>query len=243
MLFCLVLLLPCMVVAQPKANADAAYRAGDYQKAFKYYADAQKGGTAVETYYNMGNAHFRMGNYTEAIIAYQRALKLSPANDDILHNIEITSNKTVDRLPVETDVFIVKWYKSLVCSLPIDTWAVTALVTLAFSLICYLLYLFMENINVRRISFFSSVVLCLFFLFSVLFAYQQRRYLLTHDTGVVTVEMIGVKSSPTQKSGDAFVIHEGTSVTIADADIKGWYSIRLSDGRQGWVPSSSIELI
>ena len=95
---------------------------------------------------------------------YQRALKLSPANDDILHNIEITSNKTVDRLPVETDVFIVKWYKSLVCSLPIDTWAVTALVTLAFSLICYLLYLFMENINVRRISFFSSVVLCLLFL-------------------------------------------------------------------------------
>ena len=42
MLFCLVLLLPCMVEAQPKANADAAYRAGDYQKALKYYAEAVK---------------------------------------------------------------------------------------------------------------------------------------------------------------------------------------------------------
>lgn len=242
-LFCLAMLVPCTVVAQPKANADAAYRAGDYQKALKYYADAQKGGTSVETYYNMGNAYFRMGNYPQAMIAYQRALKQSPANEDILHNIEITANKTIDRLPVDSDLFFVKWYKAIVFSLSIDTWAIMALVTLALSLICYLLYLFMESINVRRVSFFSSVLLCVVFLLSLLFAYQQRSALLTFDKGVVTSEMVDVKSSPTKKAGSAFVIHEGTSVAVEDTDIKGWYSIRLSDGRLGWVPSSAVELI
>lgn len=242
-IICVALCMPALAVAQPKANADAAYRAGDYQKALKYYGDAQNGGTAVETYYNMGNAHYRMGNYPQAMIAYMRALKQSPANGDILHNIEIITNKTIDRLPVDTDVFIVKWYKAAVFVLPIDAWAVMALVALALALICYLLYLFMDSLNIRRVAFFSSVILSMVFLLSIWCAYQQRTILLTHDKGVVITEAVEVKSSPTPKSGDAFVIHEGTAVTIADDDIKGWYSIKLSDGRQGWVASSAIELI
>jgi uncharacterized protein YgiM (DUF1202 family) len=55
--------------------------------------------------------------------------------------------------------------------------------------------------------------------------------------------MVTVKASPTHKSSDAFVIHEGTSVNIKDSDIKGWYQIELSDGRQGWMPSASVEVI
>ena len=243
-LLCIMAILPPVAYAQPKANADAAYRAGDYQKALRYYADATKGGAvATETYYNMGNAHFRMGNYAQAMVAYLRALKQSPSNQDILHNIEITANKTIDRLPVDTDVFVVKWYKGVLCSIPVDAWAIMALAALACSLISYLLYLFMESITVRRTAFFASLFLGLIFLFAILFAYQQHRMLLTYDKGVVIQEMVAVKSSPTQKSSDVFTIHEGTVLTIDDADIEGWYAIHLSDGRQGWIQSSAVETI
>lgn len=229
--------------AQDKANADAAFRSGHYQKAITHYNAALKQGQSAETYYNMGNAYFRMGDYPEAMIAYQRAARLSPANSDIKHNIEITANKTIDRLPVSSDIFFIEWYKAFVCLLSIDNWAVISIVAFALSLICFLLYLFVQQIGIRRISFYSSVVLALTFLFSILFAWHQHKMLLAKDKGVVTAEMVTVKSSPTHKSSDAFVIHEGTSVNIKDSDIKGWYQIELSDGRQGWMPSASVEVI
>ena len=241
LVLCTLYLAPC--VAQDKANADAAFRSGHYQKAITHYNAALKQGQSAETYYNMGNAYFRMGDYPEAMIAYQRAARLSPANSDIRHNIEITANKTIDRLPVSSDIFFVEWYKAFVCLLSIDNWAVISIVAFALSLICFLLYLFMEQIGIRRISFYSSVVLALTFLFSILFAWHQHKMLLAKDKGVVTAEMVTVKASPTHKSSDAFVIHEGTSVNIKDSDIKGWYQIELSDGRQGWMPSSTVEEI
>lgn len=244
LLFTFYFLLPVRgVEAHDKANGDAAFRSGHYQKAITHYNAALKQGQSAETYYNMGNAYFRMGDYPEAMIAYQRAARLSPSNSDIQHNIDITANKTIDRLPVSSDVFFVEWYKAFVCLLSIDNWAVISIVAFALSLICFLLYLFVEQIGIRRISFYSSVVLSLTFLCSILFAYQQHGQLLSKDKGVVIAEVATVKTSPTQKSSDAFVIHEGTSVNIKDSDIKGWYQIELSDGRQGWMPSSTVEEI
>ena len=241
LVLCTLYLAPCG--AQDKANADAAYRSGHYQKAITHYNAALKQGQSAETYYNMGNAYYRMGNYPQAMIAYQRAARLSPANSDIQHNIEITANKTIDRLPVSSDIFFVGWYKAFVSSLSIDNWAVISIVAFALALIFFLLYLFVETISIRRISFYSSVVLTLTFLFSILFAWHQHKMLLAKDKGVVTAEMVTVKTSPTHKSSDAFAIHEGTSVKIKDADIKGWFQIELSDGRQGWLSSSSVEVI
>ncbi len=241
LVLCTLYLAPC--VAQDKANADAAFRSGHYQKAITHYNAALKQGQSAETYYNMGNAYFRLGDYPQAMIAYQRAARLSPANSDIKHNIEITANKTIDRLPVSSDIFFVEWYKAFVCLLSIDSWAIVSIVALALSLIFFLVYLFVEQIGIRRISFYSSVVLSLTFLCSILFAYQQHDQLLSKDKGVVIAEVATVKTSPTQKSSDAFVIHEGTSVNIKDSDIKGWFLIELSDGRQGWMPSSTVEVI
>jgi SH3-like domain-containing protein len=52
-----------------------------------------------------------------------------------------------------------------------------------------------------------------------------------------------VKSSPGGgTSKDLFVLHEGTKVRILD-QIGDWQNIELSDGRQGWLPASDMEII
>ena len=40
-----------------------------------------------------------------------------------------------------------------------------------------------------------------------------------------------------------FVIHEGHKVEIKDNSMHEWKEIELEDGKVGWIPASSIEII
>ena len=63
------------------------------------------------------------------------------------------------------------------------------------------------------------------------------------DYAIVMRPVSSVKSSPSAESSkDLFVLHEGTKVSILDS-VGKWYNISLSDGRQGWIPESDIEII
>ena len=63
------------------------------------------------------------------------------------------------------------------------------------------------------------------------------------DGAIVMRPVSAVKSSPSAESSqDLFVLHEGTKVKVLD-QVGNWNNIELADGRQGWIPSSDIELI
>lgn len=233
--------IPCM--AGVKADADAAYRVADYQKAIGLYNQELKEGLSADVYNNLGNCYYRMENMPMAILNYSRAHKYAPNNDNILHNLEIAQKKTIDRLPSESEMIFVRWYRGLHSVMTIDAWAYTALCALVLSTALFLIYLFAGNMPVRRVAFYTSVALLLYFFLANVFAWQRKVYLTTHDSAVVLSEMLVVKSSPSEKSPDACVIHEGTTFVITDRDIKGWYSIRLSDGREGWIMTKDIEEI
>ena len=96
---------------------------------------------------------------------------------------------------------------------------------------------------IRKVSFYACCLLFLAFCFSVLFAWNRKYILNSHDTAVVTVDSAPIKNLPTAKSPETAVIHEGTCIRITDKDMKGWYGICLSDGREGWIQSSAVELI
>jgi Ca-activated chloride channel family protein len=66
----------------PAWRGAAAYRAGDYAAAAQALRAAKGGGAA----YNLGNALAREGKYQDAIQAYDRALKLDPADADAKAN-------------------------------------------------------------------------------------------------------------------------------------------------------------
>ena len=60
---------------------------------------------------------------------------------------------------------------------------------------------------------------------------------------IVVSAVSPVKSSPgNDASRDLFVLHEGTKLKILD-EVGKWKNVELSDGRQGWVLSSNLEII
>lgn len=208
---------------------------------------------SAQDYFSAGNEAYRRCNYPQAMLNYERALKLAPLNEDVRHNIEITRGKTIDRMPAEGEVVFVRWYKGLVMSLNTDVWAYASLICIALALLLYLLYLFAGNMSVRKVAFYTSLALAICYIFTTFMAWQRNEAVSNHNKGVIMAEMVMVKSSPTQKSAETCIIHEGTVVKITDRDLmkgklsggkgKGWVGIALSDGREGWIEANTLEEI
>ncbi len=236
-------LLPVAGQTVTKDNADTEYKKGNYQQAIKDYEELLKGGVSADLYYNLGNAYYRTDNITRAIINYERALMLSPGDEDIRFNLQLARSKTIDKIAPESEMFFVTWYHALVNLTSVDNWARIAIVCIVMALLLLLVYLFAEAVNWRKVGFFGALTCFVVFLLANLFAYQQRDRLQNRREAVVIALSASVQKSPSDNSEAAFVLHEGTKVSVTDPSIKGWSGVRLADGREGWIQNDKLEEI
>jgi len=73
-------------------KAAAHYRVGDYEKSNKLLASPE----SSSGYYNKGNVLAKLGNYEDAIKAYDEALNMDPDNEDARFNRELV-NKALEQ--------------------------------------------------------------------------------------------------------------------------------------------------
>lgn len=243
LLILLGLLLPGTTIAANKDTADKAYITGDYQLAIKEYTQLLKGHKNALLYYNLGNAYYRTNDITHAVLSYERALQLEPGNKDIRFNLQFARSKTIDKIAEDNEMFFITWYKSCVNFTSVDNWAYISIIALIGFLAFLLLYLFSNKLLFRKGGFYASICFLCLFIVSMVFSYQQK-YNLQNSTGAIVISpSVSVYKTPTQNNASQFIIHEGTRVDIIDQGMKNWWNIKLADGREGWIPSSSIEKI
>ncbi len=71
------------------------YKSNQFQLAIDEYNKLVKQGfEGTSLYYNLGNAHYRLGKIGYAILYYEKALKLSPADEDVKHNLGTCKTKS-----------------------------------------------------------------------------------------------------------------------------------------------------
>lgn len=243
MLLLVALLLPLTANAVTKADGDNEYSRGNYQQAIRDYEELLKQTKSADLYYNLGNAYYRTDNITRAVLAYERALLLSPGDDDIRFNLQMARSKTIDKITPRSEMFFVTWYRALVNITSVDGWADIALLSMVLALILALVYLFASRMLFRKIGFFGGVAMLTLFLLCNLFAWHQHA-ILTERTGAIIVSSSAtLKATPTQQAKDNGVLHEGTRVDIIDDTMRDWKCVRLADGREGWLQSNKIEKI
>ena len=239
----LLMLVPMATHAVTKAEADSSYVEEHYQQAAQQYEELLKQGVSAELYYNLGNCYYRMDNMTHAVIAYERALLLSPGDKDIRFNLQMARSKTIDKITPESEMFFVTWYRALVNIQSVDAWARLALIALAIAIVLALAYLFAERIWLRKVGFFGALALLVVFVVSNLFAWQQKKAI-DHPTGAVIISSaVNIKSTPSKNGTDLFILHEGTRVTITDRSMRDWREVRVGDGKQGWLETKDLEEI
>ena len=150
---------------------------------------------------------------------------------------------TQDNIDVVPEFFLTRWMRSLCWLMPSTAWAVIGLVLLACALAAFLLLLLGGSAPVRRGAFVAALVSLLLSLSCLGLSFWQRADYAAEDSAIITRAVSTVKSSPSDSTAkDLFVLHEGTKVTVID-ELGSWLNIELSDGRQGWISSSDLEII
>jgi len=219
---------------EPAADPDtafttglAAYEKGDYTLARKNFTAAERTATSFALEYNLGNTCYQIGDQAGAILHYLRALVLNPRDPDARQNLALARQAL--NLSVPDPTFLDR----LSASLSVNAWA-WLLVLFGWAAL-YLLFL-------PRLWRWRGATPWLLFTLSVIISgvavtALAEAHLHSHD-GVVLHADSQFKLSPTTDSQAIGVLQAGEIAEALDQH-NGYYKIRTSDGRLGWISSLS----
>lgn len=225
-------------------SANQAYSEGRWADAAAGYAmisDASLESAAL--WCNLGDAWYKDGNIPKAILCYERSLKVDPSYGDARFNLDFLNSQIQDRIEPVPELILKTWMRKISYMLDSDAWAVCFLVLFGLTLAMVLLFLLAPSLSGRRAGFFTALATLLLSIGALSFSIWQKSEYTKADAAIVMRPVSSVKSSPSYEAAkDLFVLHEGTKVKVIDS-VGSWNNIELADGRQGWIPSSDIEII
>lgn len=228
---------------QLAAKAAKAFNNKQYAESISLYNKIiDSGYESYALFYNLGNAYFRNNENTMAILFYEKALKLAPNNEDIQHNIEVVNSKLTDKVEKVPELFYKRWWKSLLNLMDIDTLAIVNILLILFSLTFLALYISIQHMLVRKISFWAGLTLLFLFILGSVAISSRNHYVSEQHEAIVYTPTVNIKSSPDENSKDIFILHEGTKVALLDV-VAEWQEIRISNGSIGWIRSSELKKI
>ena len=224
-------------------NANKAYKEKRYQQAIKDYELLLRTQRTASLYYNLGNAYYRTGDLTKAILNYERAAKINPSDRDIKFNLRFVRAKLKDGFTDEDESFLMIWYKSIINVMSIDCWAILGIISIIIAIFGSLSYFFMSSVTIRKYGFYISAIGIVLFILSTIFAISRKSIIDDSNYAIVLSPIVYIKNSPNKTGTNEILLHEGTKVYIIDRTFKDWYKVRLSDNREGWLPIHSVEEI
>lgn len=226
------------------AEANRAYSDGDFRVAATLYDSLlQSGYRSAAIHFNRGNAYYRLNDYGPAILHFERALRLDPANEDIHFNLKLANLHTVDKVsPAGATLASATWQRLLHWQ-STRGWAISGIVLLWLVLGAGAVFLYARSIALRQTAFFSGVALLLAGTAFLLLGWQ--RWQLDHPPhpdAIILAPNAYVKAEPSQAATDLFIIHEGLKVTVTET-ADDWTRILVDGNKQGWVPGEVLEEI
>lgn len=225
------------------AEANKAYTEGKYKNTIELYEKILNSGSeSYELYYNLGNAHFKMNNIPSAIFYYEKALELKPNDENTEFNLKIANSKIIDKIEEVPAPFYKKGMLNASNLFTVNIWAVIIIVSFIVFLLLVITYLISLSVRMRKLSFWTAVLVLLLFLSFNYFAYNQHSRVKSSFEAIVFDPSVNVKSSPDEKSTDIFVIHDGTKVKVRDR-VGDWVEIYIANGSIGWIKASAIKEI
>lgn len=234
------------------AQADSAYMADDFATAATLYQQAvDELGGSVERYYNLGNAYFRLGRPGMAVVNYERALRLDPTNADVRDNLEFVNSRITDRIDA-SDSFLSDTFATILQFMRPNAWAWTAMGVFILALAGVCLYFFASAVAVRKLGFFGGGVALIVAVVLCIFAWHSAKRAASSGEAVIVAPSVILSTTPRQpkdRTEEAFLLHEGTKVTILDsisghAGLGGaWYDVAVDREHRAWIHSENVEKI
>ncbi|HPE82192.1 MAG: tetratricopeptide repeat protein [Aequorivita sp.] len=244
LLYIFILLVSFTSIGQDNTLFDQGkelYKNGKYQQAINAWMQIlDKGEHSAELYFNLGNAHYKLNHIGPSVYYYEKALQLSPNDEDIKNNLAFAENARIDSIePLPQTVFS-KWYNGIAGLFTFDGWAISAVVFCVFFVALFLLYYFAFSEKRKRLLFVSSLFAGFLLVFSLAMAFMTYGDYSKNQPAIIFANEVDVKTEPSLGSNVAFTLHEGTKVQILAQD-GNWFRITLTDGKDGWIPATDLK--
>lgn len=243
---CLILLAPAPAGAQSAFfdEGNRLYQAGDFEGALdRYRRILDDGVESGELYYNIGNAHFRLGELAPAILNYERARRLMPGDDDLLANLALARSMTADDITPRPRFWlfrIVDWWVGLLPRAAL-IWLVALAWVTAVAGAAVVVLRPAANLAAwaRRTALAAAAVTLVFGVNLVV----RELGLGAAEEAIVMADKAPVQSAPSDDPAlQIFDVHAGTKV-LMDRRSDAWVEIVLEDGAVGWMRAAQLEPI
>ncbi len=227
------------VTASPTAafyGANTAYGDGQWQKAIDGYQSVLAAGLeSAAVYYNLGNAYEKSGHPGLAILNYERARRLAPADADIRANLQFAREEG----DIEPETAL--WER---LAFPLgERLSTAALVLLTSGLYTLAMLLLIARLLWPRASSPAGrgavAVAVLLLVCSSSLGYRVWRYHVNTSAVVTQPGNAAVRFEPSEDGTTYFKAPEGSVLRVVERRA-GWVQVARPDGRRGWIAGKAI---
>ncbi len=219
-------------------NGNAAYEAGDFERAVALYREMQEMGVDNgHVHYNLGNAYLRAGQLGRSIASYRRSLRLLPRDEDAYANLAFARRSARDEIAPPAPPVLVRtllfWHYSLA---PNEVVRSVVLVGLGFWIVLAL-RLYRPASEVLRWS-----AVCLLAVGLALGGSLVAHGAFDPAIAVVLPQEINLHAAAGEGSVVRFRLHAGTEVRVIEQRPE-WIRVELPDGQRGWSKREYVEIV
>jgi tetratricopeptide (TPR) repeat protein len=189
-------------------------------------------GTA-DVQYNLGNAYFRLGKAGKAVLAYERARRLDPSDEDAQANLEKVRRELVDKVTGQTEEPLLDRLSSLMSAQRVAVLFLAAYALLWFGIL---------SRRFLHAGAWSTVLIVVGAIASLPTGALMGVQLYQHDRAheaVVLASTVPVREGPSKGSKVSFEVHEGTTLRVLDHE-GSFLRVKLRNNLEGWADSESI---
>ncbi len=217
------------------------YAEGNHGAAADVYETILAGGFRnAEIYYNLANARYMEGDIAQAVLGYERALRLDGSHEDAAENLEFVREQLADR-QVRVGGALSEVLERFFRQADVG-WLAVAVSILYFVVVGCIIAGVLRGAFQPWLLRAIVVVATLLVLSGALLGYRIHRTAAVREAVVVAAD-VPVRTGP----GDDFVLefrlHEGTKVRLREArDDWARVSVEGTD-LEGWLPERAVEEI
>lgn len=222
-------------------EGNAQLLSGQFAAAIQQYSKADQGGWAsAELYYNMSLAYHRLNKAGLAVLYLEKAKRLSPSDEKVLHALSVANHRQVDRFSQLPDPF---WQKlrlwlvnriSVFVAFGIGMGMWIGLVGLIIGKMLFGLY---GDWWRRARILTGSFAFCLIF-----YALTTSAWPPLKEKAVILSPEARLHELADDTSKEILLVHEGLVITVKNRS-GDWAFIEVSNGSKGWVSTSLFETI
>ncbi|MBR1774735.1 MAG: BatD family protein [Bacteroidales bacterium] len=201
----------------------------------------KRSATSSEQYCKTADSCFKASDYAGAMLYYEKALKLSPANKDIQLNINITRSRLVGDTYIMPQFVLVRWAKQISGLLPLPVWLILFLGFFAAACVLFFFYLF--NDKKKVLLFYMTILALVISLSAMAFGIVRQNIQNDNSNAILMKSNIHLRETKNEGAKDVIIMYKGQKIKILEDDGSKWIKARTEDNKVGYMENKNFKRI